>query len=79
MQYGAAANFNEVFRLSPGEYFRWQAGDYVLLPTFIERCLDVFDADGDTVSVAYPLWTVIDEHGHEVSYEGEDSTRRSMR
>jgi glycosyltransferase involved in cell wall biosynthesis len=57
---GSAGNFNTVFRLSRGEYFKWAAADDVLEPTFIERCVDVLDADPEVV-LAYPRAIIIDE------------------
>ena len=42
---GAAKNYNRVFELSSGEYFRWAAHDDVLAPELIERCVEVLDQD----------------------------------
>ena len=57
---GAARNFNRVFRLSRGEYFKWAAADDVLEPTFLERCVQVLDED-PTVALAYTRVTNLDE------------------
>ena len=40
---GAIWNFNRVFELSQGEYFKWAAADDVFLPTFLEKCAQVLD------------------------------------
>jgi glycosyltransferase involved in cell wall biosynthesis len=36
---GAAPNYNEVFRHSSGQYFKWAAHDDVLAPEFIGECV----------------------------------------
>jgi glycosyltransferase involved in cell wall biosynthesis len=59
---GAAKNFNRVFELATGEYFKWVASDDICLPTFIERCVDALDHDRGAV-LAYPRAKCIDEHG----------------
>ncbi len=40
---GAIWNFNEVFRLSRSEYFKWASHDDVCHPTFLARCVEVLD------------------------------------
>ena len=63
---GASWNFNRVFALSRGEYFRQAAHDDVLLPTYLERCVAVLDADRSVV-VAYPRTLVIDASGAQIA------------
>lgn len=46
---GAAKNFNSVFNLSSGEYFKWAAHDDVLAPEFLERCVEVLDRDSSII------------------------------
>lgn len=46
---GGAANFNSLVALARGEYFRWACHDDTIAPTCIERCVEVLDADPDTV------------------------------
>lgn len=46
---GAAANYNRVFELSRGEYFRWAAHDDVCKPEFVERCVQALDSDPSIV------------------------------
>jgi len=46
---GASRNFNLVFELSEGEYFRWAAADDLLEPTCLERCVEVLDGDPSIV------------------------------
>jgi len=46
---GAAWNFNHVFELSRGKYFKWAAHDDICDPTFLERCVEVMQADPSVV------------------------------
>jgi glycosyltransferase involved in cell wall biosynthesis len=59
---GASRNFNRVFELSSGEYFKWAAHDDLCAPQFLERCVDVLDQDSSVV-LSYPRAKAIDEHG----------------
>jgi|GEM_PF-390959 len=51
---GAARNYNEVFHAARGELFKWAAHDDLCEPTYLERCVEVFDAEGDAVTLVYP-------------------------
>lgn len=46
---GAAKNYNHVFALARGKYFKWAAHDDVLAPSFVERCVAVLEADREIV------------------------------
>lgn len=46
---GIVWNFNQVFRLCESEYFMWFAHDDALGPTYLERCIEVLDADRSVV------------------------------
>lgn len=59
---GAARNFNRVFELAMGEYFKWASADDVCQPDHLMRCLEVVDNDA-TVVLAYPQARFIDENG----------------
>ena len=56
---GAARNFNAVFKLARGEYFKWAAADDVLLPEFLSRCVEALDGDSEVV-LAYPRVIIMD-------------------
>jgi glycosyltransferase involved in cell wall biosynthesis len=79
---GAAGNFNRVFELSLGEYFKWAAHDDVCAPEFLERCVEVLDQDPSVV-LCYPRTKVIDEHGKVIQKcivrLNTDSTKRHER
>ena len=59
--FGAAWNYNSVFNLSTGSYFKWAAADDVCAPEFLERCIEVLDHNPDVV-LCYPRTTFIDEN-----------------
>ena len=46
---GASWNFNRVFELARGEYFKWADHDDVCDPTFVARCVEVLDNDPSVV------------------------------
>jgi glycosyltransferase involved in cell wall biosynthesis len=59
---GAARNFNRVFELSRGVYFKWAAYDDMCEPAFLESCVDALDRDPSAV-LSYTLTKVVDEGG----------------
>jgi len=59
---GAAANFNRAFELSRGEYFKWHAADDLLLPEFLEACIEPLRAQPDVV-LSYPTRQLIGHDG----------------
>ncbi len=46
---GAAWNFNYVFGLATGEYFKWAAHDDICSSNFLERCVQVLNNDSSVV------------------------------
>jgi glycosyltransferase involved in cell wall biosynthesis len=44
---GANWNYNHVFALATGQYFKWAAYDDLCAPTFVERCLEVLQRRPD--------------------------------
>jgi len=59
---GVVWNFNRVFEIATGEYFKWVTHDDVYRPTFLERCIEYLDQNPDTVMV-YTKTTDIDING----------------
>ena len=59
---GAAKNYNRVFELSRGKYFKWNGHDDPLPPDFLELCVATLERD-DTVVLAFGRACAIDEHG----------------
>jgi len=59
---GAARNYNRVFELSTGKYFKWAAHDDLCAPEYLERCVEVLNQDASVV-LCYASTRQIDEHG----------------
>lgn len=60
---GAARNFNKVFNLSKGTYFKWAAHDDLIAPDLIEKCLIVLEQNPDFV-LCHSQVRIIDEQGN---------------
>lgn len=79
---GAAANFNKCYDLARGEFFRWQAHDDLLDPTYLEKCVAALDANPDAVE-CHSLVGLIDAKGRWAgvynSIVGTDSLQPSRR
>lgn len=60
---GASANYNKVFGLARGTYFKWAAHDDICHPKMLEMCVDALEACESDVVMAYPLGELIDEDG----------------
>lgn len=68
---GAMWNFNRVFALSSGEYFKWVAHDDLCAPDFLLKCVEALDRDPSVV-LSYPQAIHIDEQGRFIKkhYDG---------
>jgi len=60
---GAAWNFNRGFRLARGKYFKWAAHDDLHHPLFLQRCIEVLDANPDVI-LCFTRTEFIDDLGH---------------
>jgi glycosyltransferase involved in cell wall biosynthesis len=60
---GAARNYNKVFELARGEYFKWAAHDDECHPAMLRRCVEVLDRSPASVAMVYPLAELIDGQG----------------
>jgi glycosyltransferase involved in cell wall biosynthesis len=59
---GAAKNFNRVFELSSGEYFRWNSADDSCAPDLVEKCKKILDEHSEAI-LCHPKTSIIDERG----------------
>lgn len=59
---GSVSNYNHVFELARGEYFKWIAHDDIYAPEFLAKCVEVFDRD-DSVVLCYAKTKFIDGEG----------------
>jgi glycosyltransferase involved in cell wall biosynthesis len=57
---GPARNYNRVFELAKGEYFKWTAHDDLLAPEYLERCVEVLDRNPALV-LCYSRVIFVDE------------------
>ncbi|AFZ44049.1 glycosyl transferase family 2 [Halothece sp. PCC 7418] len=62
---GAARNYNRVFQLSKGTYFKWVAHDDLLAPEYLERCIEVLEQNSALV-LCYSRTIFIDQEGNEI-------------
>lgn len=60
---GQIENFNLVFELSRGEYFRWIGADDWLEPAYARKCVAALDARPDAVGVT-TQWRYMDDEGN---------------
>jgi glycosyltransferase involved in cell wall biosynthesis len=63
---GAARNYNTVFHLARGQYFKWAAHDDECHPAMLRRCVEVLDQAHGSVTMVYPLAALIDEQGQTI-------------
>lgn len=64
---GIVPNFNRAFELSSAKYFRWCAFDDPIEPAYVERCVEILDADPSVVLVA-PRTSLIESNGDAVPF-----------
>ncbi|MHC4952196.1 MAG: glycosyltransferase family 2 protein [Planctomycetota bacterium] len=59
---GASGNFNRVFELSKGQYFKWMAHDDIIAPDFLARCITVLECDPSIV-LCFSTISIVDTYG----------------
>jgi len=67
---GAIPNYNLVFERASGRYFKWAAHDDVCAPTFLERCVEVLEADPSVVLCSGQT-RLINDDGSPVTHDRE--------
>lgn len=60
---GAPRNYNRVFGLSSGEYFKWAAHDDIHAPEYVRKCVSVLDTD-PSIILCHSKTLRVDEHCH---------------
>lgn len=68
---GAARNYNRVFELSNGTYFKWVAHDDLLAPEYLERCIKILEEIPSLV-LCYSRIIFIDQEGKEIRQSSSD-------
>lgn len=64
---GAAWNYNRLVDEASTPYFKWQAADDLIRPTFLSSCVEVLETRPDVV-LAYSPAEYIDERGDHLSF-----------
>jgi glycosyltransferase involved in cell wall biosynthesis len=79
---GAAWNYNRVFELARGDYFKWAAHDDWMAASLLARYVEVLDSDPGVV-LCIAGTTIVDEHGqrirelrYELALDAEEPSRR---
>ncbi len=75
---GAAKNFNRVFELSDGKYFKWHSADDLCAPYLVEKCKGVLDEHPEVI-LCHPKTTLIDAHGNVIRQYDDDLDLRFAR
>jgi len=73
---GAARNFNQLFALASGEYFKWAAHDDLCAPEYLRKCVEALDRESDVV-LCYPKTSIINARGELVEYYTDGFSLRS--
>jgi glycosyltransferase involved in cell wall biosynthesis len=60
---GAAPNYQRVFQLASGKYFKWAAHDDACLPGFLKGCVETLEQAPASVVLVYPRTQIIDAEG----------------
>ena len=63
---GAARNYNKVFELARGKYFKWAAHDDECHRAMLRRCVEVLEKSPATVTMVYPLAALIDDQSRTI-------------
>jgi len=63
-------NFRRAFRLSRGQYFKWQAHDDLLSPHFLARCVPILDED-PSILLAGTRCGLIERDGSPIPFDAK--------
>jgi hypothetical protein len=67
---GVGRNFNAVFQLASGRYFKWAAADDRIHPTFVEKCVEILERD-QSVVLAFSRSQLIGPNGENLGSRSE--------
>lgn len=62
---GVVANFNRVFELAEGEYFKWASCNDTCMPDMLSVCIDILDRHPDVV-LCYPQTMLMNKSGSDL-------------
>ena len=69
---GATRNFNRVFQLAEGRYFRWSSADDFVSRGVVRRCVEVLERDPRAI-LAYPETVLVNGEGEIIRRHDEGS------
>ncbi len=75
---GICPNFNRVFELSRGRYFKWICHDDRYAPTFAESCIEVLERDPGVV-ISHSAEGLIDERGESLHFNEQARAFQTVR
>lgn len=73
---GAAGNYNRVFELARGEFFKWASHDDEFAPSFLVNCLKVFEQSTTSTVLVFSKAVIIDAEGHVTDFS-QDTINQS--
>jgi glycosyltransferase involved in cell wall biosynthesis len=76
---GAAGNYNRVFELARGEYFKWAAHDDWCAPEYLEQCLKVLEKEPSVVLCYAKAYLVKEQENNLSIYTEDDLNIRSSK
>lgn len=59
---GNPGNFNRVFELTKTKYLKWSTSDDLWAPTFVERAVEIMEADS-SIALCYPGASIVNSEG----------------
>jgi glycosyltransferase involved in cell wall biosynthesis len=71
---GVAANHNFAVEAAKGELFRWAADDDLIMPSGLEKCVDLLDEAGPQTVLSFPQTEVVDEDGNHLRQWAEQGS-----
>ena len=74
---GLVFNFNRVYELGRGEFFRWHAYDDFCQPTYLEECMRVLRDNPDVIG-SYSLGYQVDGSGTVVNTQVEEQLKAAL-
>ncbi len=65
---GAAPNFNKVFHIGTGKYFKWAAHDDELAPEYLGKCIELLENNQDFI-LCHSQVNIINERGAVIRHD----------
>jgi glycosyltransferase involved in cell wall biosynthesis len=76
---GAAKNYNRVFELARGEYFKWAAHDDWCAPEYLEKCLEILQKEPSVILCYTKAYLVKEQENNLSIYTEDDLNIRSSK